>query len=224
MILFLQLYITKSNLLSVSNFNHGEADHLIAHDETLLEHFHDLVLALFRILHVHDRVVESGVKLLAQALNLGDAQLLHGGVELGHNHLHTTAVGLVLGGLVQGPNQIVIHRQELFQGLGLDVGIETVLFLLAALAEIVILGAETQVLVVQGGILGRGVGFGLFRLRLLCLGFLGLAWFCFGFFCPDFLGFYFFGRRLRGGGLLDFLLLPLGRRLLLIVAHSVYLP
>ena len=153
MILFIQIYITKSNLLSVSNFNHGEADHLIAHEEALLEHFHDLVLALFRILHMHHRVMEGGVKLLAQAFDLGDTQLLHGGVELGHDHLHAPAVGLVLGGLVQGPDQIVVHRQELLQGLGLDVGIEAVLLLLAAFTEIVILGAEAQVLVIQGGVL-----------------------------------------------------------------------
>ena len=101
---------------------------------------------------MHDGVVLVGIKGLAQAIDLLHTQLFQGGVELGHDHLHALAVGLVLGALLQGPLQVVIHRQELLHGVGFDFAVEIVLFLLAAASEVVILGANAQVLVVECGL------------------------------------------------------------------------
>ena len=88
---------------------------------------------------MHHRVVELRVELLPERFGLRHAQLFKRLAELVHDHLHALAVGLVLRALVERADQIVIHRQKLRHGVGLDVGIEAVLFLLAALAVVVIL-------------------------------------------------------------------------------------
>ena len=121
--ILLNKYIT-NGFPSVSDFYHGEADDLIADPEALLEHLDDLALALFLILDVHDGVVEVGVEFLAEALYLGDAELFHRGLELGHYHLDAAAVGLVRALQGQRTLKIVVHRKELREDVCLDVAVE----------------------------------------------------------------------------------------------------
>ena len=139
---------------------------------------------------MHNSVVEGGVELLAETLYLGHAKLFHRDVELIHYHFNTAAVSLVLRGLCQRTDKIIINRQELLKRFGLDISVQAVLFLLAALAEVIILGTDTQVLVIKRVHFRLEVGllffflflafflfrlllFGFFRIRLLAVGFLG---------------------------------------------------
>ena len=159
---------------------------------------------------MHNGVVESGVELLAETLYLGHTELFHRDVELIHYHLNAAPISLVLSGLCQCADKIIINRQEFLERFGLDIAVQTVLFLLAALAEVIILGADAQVLVVERVHLGLEVGllffflflaffllglllFGLFSFRLLAVGFLG---FYFGLLGLD-LFLYFIGGRSR---------------------------
>ena len=137
-------------MLSVSNFYHGKADDLVTHAKTFLENFHNFIFAFFFIFHMHHSIVETGVELLSKALYLADTQFFHGTVKLGHYHFHATAVSLIHSGLFQSSHQVVIYRQELFQGLCLYIGIKPILFPLAALAEVIILRADPEILVVEG--------------------------------------------------------------------------
>ena len=131
---------------------------------------------------MHDGVVEVGVEGQPQGRDLGDPQLLQGGLELGHDHLHALGVGLVGGLLLQGPLQVVEDRQEFLHRVGLGGGPGVLLFLLAPLAVVVIFRQQTQVFVLllpDGGLhqlfragLFGGLGFGLrglLGLRLLAL-------------------------------------------------------
>ena len=155
---------------------------------------------------MHDRVVERRIEGPAQGFDLLHAQLLHRRVELGHDHLDALAVGLVLGGLLQRPDEVVVHRQELQKRVGLDVGVQAVLLALAALAVVVILGQQSQICV-RLGLRGLGL-FVLLRRGLFFLFLLGL--FLFGLFLFLFLrrpG-LFFGLRF-GFFLYDFLVLLL---------------
>ena len=93
------------------------------------------------------------IEFFTKALNLRDAQFLQRGAELRHDHLDAFLVGFILGVLFQGALQIIVDRQELCHGVGLDVAVERILFLLTALAEVVVLRADAQELVVEVGLL-----------------------------------------------------------------------
>ena len=101
---------------------------------------------------MHHRIVECRVKLFAQAFDGGNAHLLKCGIELGHDHFHAFAVGFVLGALLQGALQIVVYRQKTGNRVCLDVAVQGVLLLLAALAEIVIFRTDTQIPIIQGSL------------------------------------------------------------------------
>ena len=75
------------------------------------------------------------------------------------DHLHALLVDVVLvPGLAHGPLQIVIHLQELGDGVYLGVLVGALLLLGGALAVVVILRRQTQVLIVEGGELsGQGL-------------------------------------------------------------------
>ena len=120
---------------------------------------------------MHDGVVQLGIEGLAHLAEGLDAQAFHDGDQAVHGHFHALLVGLVGGFLIQGPLQVVEHRQELAHGLGLDVGVEIVALLLAALAEIVVLGGQPQVAVMLGGQLGFQLFHGIRLGRLLLGGF-----------------------------------------------------
>ena len=140
-------------MLLVGHFDHGEADHLVSKLEAFLENLDNLVLAFVFIIDVHHRIMHRRIELLTQALDFRDPQLLQCGAELRHDHLDAFLVGLVFRVLFQGALQIVIDRQELGHGVGLDVAVERILFLLAAFAEVVILRTDPQELVVEVGLL-----------------------------------------------------------------------
>ena len=99
---------------------------------------------------MHDGVVEVGIEGLAQGGNLRDAQLSQDLPELSHGHLYALFEGLVGGLLLQGPFQIVVDGKEGGEGVGLGVGVDALLFLLAALAEVVVLGGQPEVLLLLG--------------------------------------------------------------------------
>ena len=99
---------------------------------------------------MHHGIVETGVKLLPEALDPVYTELLKGSVKLVHYHLNALAVGLVLRGLCQRTNQIIINGEELRDGIGLDLAVQSVLLLLTALAEVIILGHQAEILVVCG--------------------------------------------------------------------------
>ena len=127
--------------------------------------------------------------MIARRAEAFDAQLFHHGDELVHRHLHALLKGGILRFLGQRPLEIVVHREEFLHGLGSDLGIEVVFFLLAALAVVVVFCGQPQVAVM---LLGQRL-LRLFKLgRFLLLGGLGL------FFLGLLRGFRF-GLGLRGG-------------------------
>ena len=111
-----------------------------------MENLDDFVFAEAFVLNVHHRIVERGVKFLTGGLYLGDAQLLHRGVKLGHYHLNALAVGFVRRCLLERSFKIIINRQELEQRIGFDVVIQRLALFLTALAEIIVLGGKPEVL------------------------------------------------------------------------------
>lgn len=135
-----------SNGRSVGDLHHTEADHPIAHFEALLELLHDLALALFGVFHVHDGVVLVGIEFLTDGLDRRDAERLERFEELGHRHFHALFISLVRGLLPERPFEIIKDRQQLFERVGLDVGVDVVALFGRALAEIVVFGAEPEVL------------------------------------------------------------------------------
>ena len=137
------------------------------------------------------------VKGLTHGFYLRDAQLLERRVELCHYHLNALAVGLVGGGLSQRPLKIVVYRKELQQSVGLYIGVQRLALLLAALAVVIVLGAQAQILFLFradklfGRFLYLGLLFG-FLLRLFFL--LGVGFFLdllFGLFFRFFFGLFF---------------------------------
>ncbi len=157
---------------------------------------------------MHYGIVERGVELLAEGFYLSDAHAGEDVPELGHYHLDALAVGLVAGGLLQGPRQVVVDGQELRHRVGAHVLIYALALLGAALAVVVVFGEQAEVFVLFGleqGLRG-GLG-GFFRLLFRRL----------------------FGLRLRGlGGLFallrrQLLLVHRLRRVFLRTAH-LYLP
>ena len=199
--------------MSVCHFDHGEADHFFAHQEALLKDLNNLVFALFLIVHMHHGVVERGVELLPQTFYPGGTQLFQGRVELVHDHLNPLAVGFVLCGLGERPDQIVIDRKELCHRVGPDVGVKAVPLLLAALAVVVVLGQQPEIPVVGALQFLRGVRLGLrFSLRL------------FGGFFLFLLRSLLFRLLSFGLGRLLYLSFLLSIRCLFIFVHRYHLP
>ena len=157
---------------------------------------------------MHDCVMHVGIKLLSERLDLRYTELFDSLVKLNHRHLHALAVRFVGGRRRKRSFKIVVHRQEFEQRVRLYVGVQPLALLLAALAEIIILGAEPEVLFLfrLDELFGRFLYLGLFSVLLLLL---------FFFFC--FLGLFFdFVRYFLGSGLDRFGLDFLGLRLLLV--------
>ena len=190
----------------ICDLYHREADDLFADLEALLEDLRDDVFAKRFVLDVHDRVMKLRVKDLACRAEAYDTQLFHDGDELVHRHLDALFKRGILRLLRQRPLEIVVHGKELLDRLRTDVGIEAFLFLLAALAVVVVFGGQPQIAVM---LLCQRL-LRLFKLAcLLLLGFLGL------FFLGLLRGFgfgllrSFFCLLGCGGGLCLFLRIPL---------------
>ena len=90
------------NILKLRNDNlvgylhHGEAQHLVAQHEALLEHLDHGVFSGFLVLHMHDGVVLFRVKGLTLGLDLRDAQLGPRLAELAEDQLQTLTVDIRL--------------------------------------------------------------------------------------------------------------------------------
>ena len=167
---------------------------------------------------MHHRVVKAGIELLPQTLDPGGAQLFQSGIELGHDHFHAPTVGLILGGLGEGADKVIVDRQELCHRVGLDVGVKAVFFLLAALAVVVILGQQTEITVVCAFQLLGGAAL----LFFLFLG--GLAVFFGGLFVLFLTGGLFFGLFRLGFDLFLYFRFLLGFRDFLIFPQWDLLP
>ena len=155
----------------ICDLYHCESNDFIADLEAFLEDLCNDVFAKCFVFDVHDRVMKLRVKGLACRAEAYDAQLFHDGDELVHRHLHALFKGGVLRFLGQRPLEIVVHREEFLHGLGPDLGIEVVFFLLTALAVVVVFCGQPQVAVM---LLGQRL-LRLFKLgRFLLLGGLGL--------------------------------------------------
>ena len=133
---------------------------------------------------MHDGVVPLGIEFLALGVLHRDAHLLQNGAQLVEDHLHALLVDIVLiPRLGHRPLQVVIDLQELGDGVDLGVLVEVLLLPGGALAVVVVLRRQTQVLVVEGRQLsGQGLhllhllpgdGKGLLRLRAVLLSHLG---------------------------------------------------
>ena len=160
-------------------FHHGEPDDLLAQHEASLKDLRHGVLAKILVLHMHDRIVQGGVKGFSQGVDLGDAQLLQHGLELVHGHLHALLIGLVGGLLLQGPLQVVVHREEGHGRVGLRLAPDGLLLLGGAPAVVVVLGGQAEEFVLLlGHLIFQGLqlsqqGIGGLRLALAGLGLLG---------------------------------------------------
>ena len=152
---------------SICNYHHGVADDLFADPEAGLEHFADDALTEVLVILVHDGVVVDRIKGLAHFTECLDAETFHNGHQTGHGHFHALLVGFIGGFLGQCPLQVVKYRQELANGLGLNVGVQRFALFLGPLTEVVIFGNQTQVIVV----LGHQLGFQLFRYNIEMLKF-----------------------------------------------------
>ena len=125
------------------------------------------------VLNVHDRVVNIRIKLLAERRDLGYAELFERLVKLHHRHFHDLAVRFVCRRRGERSFQIVVDRKELEQRVRLYIGIQTLALFLAALAEVIVLGAEPEVLFLFrlnelfGRFLYLGLFFGLFLLLFI---------------------------------------------------------
>ena len=155
----------------ICDLYHCESNDFIADLEAFLEDLCNDVFAKCFVFDVHDRVMKLRVKDLACRAEAHDAQLFHDGDELVHRHLDALFKRGILRLLRQRPLEIVIHGKEFFDRLRADVGVEAFLFLLAALAVVVVFGGQPQIAVM----LLRQRLLRLFKLAcLLLLGFLGL--------------------------------------------------
>ena len=170
-----------------------------------MEHLDDFVFSVGLVLNVHDRVVNIRIKLLAERRDLGYAELFERLVKLHHRHFHALAVRFVCRRRGERSFQIVVDRKELEQRVRLYIGIQTLALFLAALAEVIVLGAEPEVLFLFrlnelfGRFLYLGLFFGLFLLLFVFFIFLGLRFrFVLYFFgsCFDLFFFNFLGLRL----------------------------
>ena len=164
--IFINYGMIYSNGRSVGDLHHTEADHPIAHFEALLELLHDLALALFGVFHVHDGVVLVGIEFLTDGLDRRDAERPERFEELGHRHFHALFISLVRGLLPERPFEIIKDRQQLFERVGLDVGVDVVALSGGALAEIVVFGAESEIFVLfRGEVVLRAFKLGAKRVR-----------------------------------------------------------
>ena len=99
---------------------------------------------------MHDGVVADGVEDLSHGVDDGDAHLLQNAGELVEDHLHALFVDVLLvPGLAHRPLQVVVDLQELGDSVGLGVLIDALLLLGGALAVVVVLSGQAQVLVVE---------------------------------------------------------------------------
>ena len=135
----------------VCNLDHRETDDLFADDKALLEDLGDHILAQPFLFDVHHGVVPRGIKGFTDLAEARHAKALHDLHQLVHGHLDAFFVRLVGSLLRKGSFKVVVHRQELSDGLGPDDGVELVFFLLAALAEVVVFRGQTKVAVVFFG-------------------------------------------------------------------------
>ena len=153
------------------------SDHLVTQQEPRLEHLGYHVLPKVLIIDVHNGVVLFRVKWLALGLDLRDSQLLQDLLVLVEDHLQPLLVGRVLIALSgHSPLQVVVHRQELLDGVRLGVLVEIVFLLRGALAVVVVLCRQPDELILHGLQLpggqlrrlhllpGQGVGLFLFLL------------------------------------------------------------
>ena len=89
-----------------------------------------------------------GVKRLSDLAKARHAEPFHDLHQLVHRHFHALFVRLIGGFLRERTLEIVIDRKELADRLGLDDRVQIVLFLLAALAEVIVFRRQTKVSVV----------------------------------------------------------------------------
>ena len=169
----------------IRDLYHREADDLFADLEALLEDLCNDVFTEALVLDVHDGVVAVGVKRFADGFDLRHAELIERGVILVHDALDALAGGVIVRSLCQCARQAVVHRQELFERLAADIGIDVLALARAASAEVVIFGEQAEVFV----LFRREIGLDLFFRLFL---FLGLFGFLGGF------GLFFLALLLRG--------------------------
>ena len=132
--------------MSVCHFYHGVADHLISNAETGLKYLGYNILAQVFVLNMHHCVMQQRIKGLPQGGNLLNAQLFQNCLELLHGHQNTLGIGLVNGLLTEGPGKIVVYRKKRRCGLRFS-GIPGMFPLpLTALAVVVILRQQPNVL------------------------------------------------------------------------------
>ena len=170
---------------SVCDLHDGIPQHAVSDAKALFKLFHDNALAVGIIFDVHDGVVAVGVKRFADGFDLRHAELIERGVILVHDALDALTGGVVVRGLCQCARQTVVHRQELFERLAADIGIDVLALTRAASAEVVIFGEQAEVFV----LFRREIGLDLFFRLFL---FLGLFGFLGGF------GLFFLALLLRG--------------------------
>ena len=122
------------------------SDDLIALPVSLLEHIDDLILAVLVVLDVHDGVVQLRVKLVARRAEFLDTEL--------REHIlcaledQSEPLRELLGLIVlSGSLEVVDHRKHFLQRVRVGVGVDAFALLLAALSEVVVLGADPHVLV-----------------------------------------------------------------------------
>jgi hypothetical protein len=137
--------------------------------------------------------------------------------------------------MVQCSHKVVVNGQELGHRVGLHVAVDGVALLLAALAEVVVFGQQSEIFVVGVPqlLLRAGAGFFLLRLFGLLLGlFLFMLFLMFLFLAAGFFRSAFFSSflssagavfpfRAPGGSLLRRFLFR-GSRFLLVVAHRLF--
>ena len=115
---------------------------------------------------MHDGVVLVGIEFLADGLDRRDAERVERFEKLGHRHFHALFVGLVRGLLPECAFKIIKDRQQLFERVGLDVGVDVVALSGRALAEIVVFGTEPEVFVLfRGKVVLRAFQLGAKRVR-----------------------------------------------------------
>ena len=95
---------------------------------------------------MHDCVMHVGIKLMSERLDLRYTELFDSLVKLNHRHFHALAVRFVCRRRGERSFQIVIDGKELEQRVRLYIGVQALALFLAALAEVIVLGAEPEVL------------------------------------------------------------------------------
>ena len=133
--------------LLVGHFYNGKSQHLIAQREALLEHLDHGVFPVVFVFHMHHGIVLFRVKGLSGGVHRFNAQLFEALFELVEHHFKALAVGrLFVAVLGKAALEVIVNAQQRLDRVDLRVGVKAFLFLRGALAVVVVLGGQAEVL------------------------------------------------------------------------------